>query len=75
MHLHPTEKYKYQIIHLIITEELFYETKVTRKNFGAFPIIIPSGSSAKLRIGCVVMFITSTGMDQDLHTNTSKYGV
>ena len=29
---------------------------------------MPSGSTSKLQIGCVVMLITSSGMDQDQHT-------
>ena len=29
----------------------------------------------KLRIGFVVMLLTSSDMEQDLHTKTSKYGV
>ena len=36
---------------------------------------MPYGSLAELRIYCVVMLLTSYGMEQDLHTNISKYGV
>ena len=32
-------------------------------------------SPSELRIDCVVMFLTSSIMEQDLYTNTSKYGV
>ena len=49
--------------------------KVTRKNLVVLTISIPYGSHAKLRIDCVAMFINYSGMEQDLHTNTSKYGV
>ena len=33
------------------------------------------GSPAEMRIDCVVVFLTSYGMEQDLNTNISKYGV
>ena len=49
--------------------------KSSHKKFGAIPIIMPYGSPDELRIGCVVMLLTSAGMDKDLHTNTLKYGV
>ena len=43
-------------------------------NFGAYPIINQYGYHHKLRIGCVVMFHTSYGMDKYHITNTLKYG-
>ena len=48
---------------------------IHKREFGALPISMPSGSLAELIIGCVVMFLTSYGMDQDLHIKTSTYGV
>ena len=36
---------------------------------------MPSGTSYKLKIGCVARFLNSYGTEQDLYTNTSKYGV
>ena len=39
----------------------------------ALPISMPYGSSAELRTDCVIMFLTFSGMEQYLHTNTSKY--
>ena len=36
---------------------------------------MPYGSLAELKIDCVVMFPIFYGMEQDLHTNISKYGV
>ena len=35
-----------------------------------YVILIP----AELRIFCVVMLLTSSGIEQELHINTSKYG-
>ena len=61
--------------HMLISKELFYLNKVTRKNFVVLTISIPSGSPDELRIGCVVMFLNSYGMEQYLHTKTYKYGV
>ena len=46
-----------------------------KKNLGVFPISIPYGYTIKLVICYVVVFLTSYGMEQDLHTNTSKYGM
>ena len=60
---------------LIISQELFYWTKVTRNKFGALRISTPYYSPVKLRIDYALMFLTSSGMEQDIHTNTSKYGV
>ena len=68
-------KRKFQIRHLLILQEIFYLTKVTKNTFGDFTISIPSSSPAELRIYCVVMFLTFSGMEQDFYTNTSKYGV
>ena len=68
-------KVKFLIRHLIISRELFFWTQATRKNFGVFHISMPYGSPAELRIYYVVMFPTYYGMEQDLHTNISKYGV
>ena len=75
MHLHSLVKSKFQTRHLLISQEIFYWTEVTRKNFGDYPISMPSGYPPILRIFCVVMFLTVSGMYQDLHKNTSKYGV
>ena len=60
-------------LHTNISKELFYCNQVTRKKFGVLPISIPCVSSAKPRIDYMVMFLTSSGMEQDLHTKTSKY--
>ena len=68
-------KVKVLIRPLLVSQELLYWTQDTINNFGDFPIIMSYVSPAKLRIGCVVMFLTSSGMEQDLHTNTLKYGV
>ena len=68
-------KLKVLIIHLLILRELFFWNQDTIENFGVFHISIPYGSHAKMRIDCVVMFLTLYGMEQDLHTNISKYGV
>ena len=46
-----------------------------KKNFGVLHINLPYGSLAELKIDCVVMFSIFYGMEQDLHTNISKYGV
>ena len=46
-----------------------------RKNLGVLHISMPYGSPAELRIDYVVMFFTFYGMEQNLHTNISKYGV
>ena len=59
--------------HLPIPQDIFYWTKVTRNDFGVLPISMTSGSLAELRIGWKVMLLTSSGMGQDLHTNTSKF--
>ena len=48
-------------------------TRALRKNFGDFPISIPSRSPAKVRIGCMVILLLSFVMYQDHHTHTSKY--
>ena len=47
--------------------------KVTRNNFGVLPTIMPYDSTSKLGIYCVMIFLTSYGMEQYLHTNISKY--
>ena len=75
MHLISMVKFKVIIRHLLISQELFYGNQVTRKNFCDLPFSILYGSTAELRIYCVVMFLDSSGMEQDLNTNTSKYGV
>ena len=36
---------------------------IQKKNFGALPISIPYVSPTELRIYCVVMFLTSSGME------------
>ena len=54
---------------------MFCETLGQINNFGASPISMPYGYPDVLRIGCVVMFLNSSCMDQDLHKNTSKYVV
>ena len=61
--------------HMLISKELFYLNKVTRKNFVVLTISIPSGSPEEPRIGWVLILLTYSGMDQDLHTNTPKYWV
>ena len=48
--------------------------QVTRKKFGDLPIIIPYVSLAKMRRDCVEVLLNSFGMEQDLHTNISRYG-
>ena len=63
-------KAKYQTMHLIISQELFYSTQVTRKSFGASCIIMPYVSPTEMITVCAGMLHTSYGMEQDLHTNT-----
>ena len=63
------------IRHLLISRDLFYWTQVTINNFGVFHISMPSGYPAEPIIYCVVMFLISYGMEQDLYTNISKYRV
>ena len=75
IHLHSMVNAKSQIRLLIISQELFYWTQVTRNKFSTLPIITLSGSPAELRICYVMMFLTSSSMDQDLRPNTPKYGV
>ena len=75
MNLYSMVKVKSQIRNWLIPQELFYWTQFIRNKFGAYPISIPSRSPAKLRIGCVMMFLTSSGTDRDHHGNTSRYGV
>ena len=58
-----------------ISKELSSWNKITRKNFGALPISIPYVSPEEPITYCVAMFLTYSGIEQDLHTNTSKYGV
>ena len=48
---------------------------IHKNNYDTWPISMPFGYPTKLRIGCVVMFLNSSIMDQEHHTNTSKYGV
>ena len=59
-------------VKLIISQDTLYLTQFTRNKSGNSPISMPYGSLAKLIIGCVVMLLTSSGMEQDLHTKTSK---
>ena len=61
--------------HFPIPQELFYLTQVTIKDFGVYTTSMTYGSPSELRINSVVMLLTSSGMEQDLHTNTSKYGM
>ena len=75
MHFHSMVKSKSQIRHLIISQDLFYWPQVTMNIFVDWSISITSRSTTRKRIGCVVMLLNSSGMDQYLHTNTSKYGV
>ena len=75
IHLLSMLKVKVPIINLIIPQEIYYWNQVTRKNFGNLPLSIPYGSPSELIIYFVVMFINYSGMEQYLHTNTSKYGV
>ena len=74
IHLISMVKLKVLMIHLLTSQDTFYWKQVTRKNLVVLPIIIPYGYHAKPRIYCVVMFLTYYGTEQDLHTNTSKYG-
>ena len=55
--------------HLLISRDIFYLNQVTINNFGVLPINIPYGSPVELRIYCMVVFLTSYGMEQDLHKN------
>ena len=75
MHLLSVIKLKVLIRHLLISQEIFCWTQVTRKNLCVFPIIIPYGSPTKQRIYCLVVFLTYSGMEQDVNTNVFKYGV
>ena len=45
---------------------------IHKKELVPSPISMPSGFFFGIRIGCVVMLLTSSGMEQYLHTNTSK---
>ena len=68
-------KLKVLIRHLLISQYIFYWNQFTIKNFGDLTISIPYGSLIELIIDCVVILLNSYGMEQDLHTNTSTYGV
>ena len=58
-----------------ITQELLYWTQLTINNFGVLPLSISYSPPSDMRIYCVVMFLTCSYMEQNSHTNTSKYGV
>ena len=75
MHIILMVNVKILIRHLLISQEIFYWNQVKRKNFGVLPISMPYGSPGELRIYCVVILLTSYRMEQELHTNISKYGV
>ena len=75
MNLNSMGTVRYQIIHWLIPQGTFYWPEVTRNKFCAYNIIITSVSTSKLRKSYMVMFLTYSGMDQDQHTNKSKYGV
>ena len=68
-------KVEVPIRHMLISQENFYWTQFTRNNFGALPFSMTYGYPAKLIIYYVFVLLTSYGMEQDLHINTSKYGV
>ena len=53
MHIQTMVQSKYQIRHLLITQELFYLTQVKIRNFGASPISVTSSSPTKLIMGAV----------------------
>ena len=57
-----------------ITRALLLKSS-NKKTFGFFLISITYVSPAELRIDCVMVLLTSYGMEQDLLTNISKYGV
>ena len=57
-------KLKVLMIYLLISHELLYWTLVTINNLGDFTIIMPYGSTSKLRIDCMVIFLTFYGMEQ-----------
>ena len=61
-----------ELRHLIISQEILFLTEVTRNNFGALTISIPYGSPVELIIEYVMMFLTYSGMEQEIHRNTSK---
>ena len=46
---------------------------IQKKDFFALLISMIYGFTVKLIIYCVAMLFTYSGMEQDLHTNTSKY--
>ena len=75
MNLLSMLKVKFQRRQFLISQEIFYLNKVTRKNLGALPIIMPYESPIELIIDFVDMLLSSSGMEEDLHTNTSTYGV
>ena len=75
MNLLSTVKSKILIRHMIIPQELLYWNQFTRNNFGTPPISMAYDSPIEPRIDYVVMFLASSGTGQDLHKNTSKYGV
>ena len=75
MHIHSMVKVKSQIKELVISQDILFCNKFTRKKFGTLPIIIPYAYPNKIRIGSVVVFVTYSIMEQELHINTSKYGV
>ena len=60
---------------MLISQDILYWTQATIKNFGALPIIMTYGSPVEMGIDYVVILSTSSGMEQDIHTNTSKYGM
>ena len=75
MNFHSMGKVKYQIRHWLIPQDIFYWAQFTRNNFSTFPKGIKYGYPDKLRIGCEVMFLTSSGMDKYHHTKITILGV
>ena len=61
------EKLESQIRHSLISQGTLWWTQVTTRNFGAYPISMPYVSPFKLKIGCLVMFLTFSEMYQDHH--------
>ena len=58
-----------------ITRDILLNISHNKENFGDLIISIPSVYHAEMIMGCVVILITSSGMEQYLQTNKLKCGV
>ena len=67
-------KLKVVILQFLISQELLHWTQVTRENFGVLTFIMPYGSPNKPRIDCMVILITSFGIEKRSSYKYIKYG-